>query len=121
MVNPVATSSRSAAAAKVSGPGRPKDLGKRAAILDAAMALFPSRGYDGVSMDAIAQSASVSKLTVYNHFADKESLLLGFLARERYLQLPPMPSGDHVVTAVYLGSSAHAGATEQMQLRVSAK
>jgi TetR/AcrR family transcriptional repressor of mexJK operon len=47
---------------------------KRAAILDAAMALFPSRGYEGVSMDAIAQSAGVSKLTVYNHFADKEAL-----------------------------------------------
>jgi TetR/AcrR family transcriptional repressor of mexJK operon len=55
-------------------PGRPKDMEKRAAVLEAAMALFPSRGYDGVSMDAIAQAAGVSKLTVYNHFADKESL-----------------------------------------------
>jgi len=55
-------------------PGRPKDMEKRAAVLDAAMALFPSRGYDGVSMDLIAQTAGVSKLTVYNHFADKESL-----------------------------------------------
>lgn len=55
-------------------PGRPKDMEKRAAILDAAMALFPSRGYDGVSMDAIAQQAGVSKLTLYSHFADKEAL-----------------------------------------------
>ena len=55
-------------------PGRPKDMEKRAAVLEAAMALFPARGYDGVSMDAIAQAAGVSKLTVYNHFADKESL-----------------------------------------------
>lgn len=55
-------------------PGRPKDMEKRAAVLDAAMVLFPSRGYDGVSMDAIAQAAGVSKLTVYNHFADKEAL-----------------------------------------------
>lgn len=47
---------------------------KRAAVLEAAMALFPARGYDGVSMDVIAQAAGVSKLTVYNHFADKESL-----------------------------------------------
>ena len=47
---------------------------KRAAILDAAMALFPRRGYDGVSVEAIAQSAGVSKLTVYSHFADKEAL-----------------------------------------------
>ena len=55
-------------------PGRPKDMEKRAAVLEAAMALFPERGYDGVSMDVIAQVAGVSKLTVYNHFADKESL-----------------------------------------------
>lgn len=55
-------------------PGRPKDPEKRAAILEAAMQLFPSRGYDGVSMDAIAQAAGVSKLTVYSHFEDKEAL-----------------------------------------------
>jgi TetR/AcrR family transcriptional regulator, mexJK operon transcriptional repressor len=55
-------------------PGRPKDPEKRAAILDAAQRLFPDRGYDGVSMDAIAQAAGVSKLTVYSHFDDKESL-----------------------------------------------
>ena len=47
---------------------------KRTAILESAMALFPPRGYDGVSMDAIAQHAGVSKLTVYSHFADKEAL-----------------------------------------------
>ena len=54
--------------------GRPKDMEKRASILEAAMALFPSRGYDGTSVEAIAQSAGVSKLTVYSHFADKETL-----------------------------------------------
>lgn len=57
-----------------SAPGRPKDPEKRAAILEAAICLFPARGYDGVSMDAIAQAAGVSKLTVYSHFEDKESL-----------------------------------------------
>ena len=38
------------------------------------MALFPDRGYDGTSVEAIAQAAGVSKLTVYSHFADKETL-----------------------------------------------
>ena len=55
-------------------PGRPKDMEKRAAIMDAAMLLFPSRGYDNTSVDAIAQAAGVSKLTVYSHFVDKEGL-----------------------------------------------
>jgi TetR/AcrR family transcriptional regulator, mexJK operon transcriptional repressor len=57
-----------------SGPGRPKDLAKRAAILDAAKALFAREGFAGVSMDRIAAEAGVSKLTVYSHFGDKESL-----------------------------------------------
>jgi len=36
--------------------------------------LFPSKGYDAVSMDAIAQAAGVSKLTLYSHFTDKDTL-----------------------------------------------
>ena len=64
----------SAPAPATPAPGRPKDMEKRTAVLEAAMALCPARGYDGVSMDAIAQAAGVSKLTVYSHFADKEAL-----------------------------------------------
>ncbi len=56
------------------GPGRPKDLAKRAAILDAAERMFLQHGYEGVSMDQIAAEAGVSKLTVYSHFGDKDTL-----------------------------------------------
>jgi TetR/AcrR family transcriptional regulator, mexJK operon transcriptional repressor len=47
---------------------------KRGAILGAATTLFLRNGYRGTSMDEIAALASVSKQTVYKHFADKESL-----------------------------------------------
>jgi len=60
--------------AKACGPGRPKDLEKRAAILQAAKRLFTTQGFDGTSMDAIAAAAGVSKLTVYSHYQDKERL-----------------------------------------------
>ena len=66
--------SSSPAIAKPNAPGRPKDPGKRAAILDAAKRLFVSLGFERVSMDQIAAEAGVSKLTVYSHFGDKESL-----------------------------------------------
>ncbi|MGY1408425.1 MULTISPECIES: TetR/AcrR family transcriptional regulator C-terminal domain-containing protein [unclassified Luteimonas] len=56
------------------GPGRPKDLAKRAAILDAAARMFTRLGFEGASMDQIAAEAGVSKLTVYSHFGDKEAL-----------------------------------------------
>ena len=55
--------------------GRPKDPAKRAAVLEAAQELFSELGFDGVSMDQIAQTAGVSNLTVYSHFGDKDGLL----------------------------------------------
>ena len=58
----------------LAGPGRPKDLAKRQAILDAAKSLFIRNGYIQTSMDAVAAEAGVSKLTVYSHFVDKETL-----------------------------------------------
>lgn len=61
-------------ASKPAGPGRPKDPEKRQAILDAAKRLFAGHGFDGSSMDAIAAEAGVSKLTVYSHFTDKDTL-----------------------------------------------
>ncbi len=76
------------AIAKSPGPGRPKDLGKRAAILDVAKRLFPIHGFDGVSMDQIAAEASVSKLTVYSHFGDKESLFVSAIGARCEEQMP---------------------------------
>ena len=58
------------------GPGRPKDLAKRAAILEAASRMFTQFGFEVASMDQIAAEAGVSKLTVYSHFGDKETLVV---------------------------------------------
>lgn len=76
------------AIAKSCGPGRPKDLEKRAAILDAAKRLFPHSGFEGTSMDAIAAEAGVSKLTVYSHFTDKETLFFAAIHARCEEQMP---------------------------------
>jgi TetR/AcrR family transcriptional repressor of mexJK operon len=55
-------------------PGRPKDAAKHAAILAAARALFARQPFDLVTMEAVAAQAAVSKMTVYSHFRDKETL-----------------------------------------------
>ncbi|WP_449284139.1 TetR/AcrR family transcriptional regulator [Luteimonas qiangzhengi] len=68
------SSAKKAVARPTASPGRPKDLAKRAAILEAAERLFLLHGFEGVSMDQIAAAAEVSKLTVYSHFGDKDSL-----------------------------------------------
>jgi AcrR family transcriptional regulator len=45
-------------------------------ILHAALALFSERGFQAASMDAIASEARVTKPTLYNHWADKEALMM---------------------------------------------
>ncbi|WP_411389899.1 TetR/AcrR family transcriptional regulator [Pseudomonas sp. MPB23] len=71
-------------------PGRPKDMAKRQAILEAAKILFLSNGYASTSMDAVALEAGVSKLTVYSHFTDKETLFTAAVVAKCEEQLPVM-------------------------------
>lgn len=44
-------------------------------ILDAALTLFGSNGYDATSINMIARKAGVSKGLIYNYFDSKEHLL----------------------------------------------
>ncbi|NYZ63409.1 TetR/AcrR family transcriptional regulator [Luteimonas deserti] len=74
--------------ARSAGPGRPKDLTKRAAILAAAERMFLQQGFEGVSMDQIAAEAGVSKLTVYSHFGDKDTLFTEAAAAYCEQQMP---------------------------------
>ena len=47
---------------------------KKQIILEAAIKVFCKNGFDASSMDKIAETAGVSKITVYNHFQSKENL-----------------------------------------------
>ena len=49
----------------------------RARILKASRQLFRSKGFDETTMEDVAAGAEVSKATLYNYFASKDSLLLG--------------------------------------------
>ncbi len=65
-------------------------------VLRAALDLFVERGIDASSMDAIAQTSGVSKATIYNHWANKEVLLLDVLLMVNGLDRDPedVDSGD---------------------------
>ena len=65
-------------------------------VLDAALGLFAERGIEATSMDAIAQSSGVSKATIYNHWSDKEALLLEVMLMVNGLNREPeeIDSGD---------------------------
>lgn len=49
---------------------------RRRHILEAAQRVFLREGYHGATMERVAEEAGVSKQTLYNYFADKESLFI---------------------------------------------
>jgi len=51
----------------------------REAVLEAAAEIFVERGFEGASIDQIAQRAGVSKPTIYSHFGGKEQLFTEIL------------------------------------------
>jgi AcrR family transcriptional regulator len=65
---------------------RPGPNQTRAAILDAARAAFAERGYDGVSIRAVAREAGVDPALVHRFYGSKEELFAAAMA------LPVSPS-----------------------------
>jgi AcrR family transcriptional regulator len=70
---------------------------RREQLLDAALELIVEAGYGGVSMEAVARRAGVTKPVVYGLFADRGELLRSLLEREEqraFAQLAAViPSG----------------------------
>ncbi|MCG7601575.1 TetR/AcrR family transcriptional regulator [Halomonas sp. McH1-25] len=50
-------------------------MSKRDDILSTALKLFNEHGYHAVGVDRIRDEAKVSKMTLYNHFSNKEKLV----------------------------------------------
>ncbi|HEX3981907.1 MAG TPA: helix-turn-helix domain-containing protein, partial [Acidimicrobiales bacterium] len=62
-------------AARTRAPrGEPGDTRER--ILDIALELFTTQGYDKTSLRQIAEQLGFSKAAIYYHFASKEDILL---------------------------------------------
>ena len=55
---------------------------RRHQLIDVARSIFAERGYEGTSIEEIAQRARVSKPVVYEHFGGKEGLYAVVVDRE---------------------------------------
>jgi len=53
---------------------RPKRESVRHRLLDAALAVFASRGFDSATLDQVAEAAGLTKGAIYSNFASKEDL-----------------------------------------------
>jgi AcrR family transcriptional regulator len=63
------------------GAGQTEDLSTRDRILDIALELFTSQGYERTSLRQIAERLGFSKAAIYYHFASKEDILLALHLR----------------------------------------
>jgi AcrR family transcriptional regulator len=66
-------------AAPARARGRPRSHEAHLAILQAALDLLAEGGYEGLSMEAVAQRAAVSKATVYRRWPSKPALVIDLL------------------------------------------
>ncbi len=73
--------------------GRPKDRSKDAAVLDATVRLLAEHGVAGTSINRVAATAGVSKVTVYTRWESKNALVGAALAHLRLGDVPE-PTGD---------------------------
>ncbi|MEU4602729.1 TetR/AcrR family transcriptional regulator [Kribbella sp. NPDC023972] len=73
--------------------GRPRDAGVEGRVLEAAMAEMRLRGYDGLSVDRVADRAGVAKTTIYRRWPSKAELVIAMIASLR-AAVPFEPSGD---------------------------
>src|ERR1700712_337188 len=64
------------------GRGRPRSFDPDVA-LDAAITLFWTKGYDGVSLDDIGAAMGLARPSIYRAFGSKDQLFLKALSRYR--------------------------------------
>ena len=60
---------------------------RREQLIDAALEVILERGYGGVSIEAIAREAGITRPVVYDHFPDLNRLLHAVIEREERIAL----------------------------------
>ncbi|TYB41117.1 TetR family transcriptional regulator [Actinomadura chibensis] len=76
----------------------------RLALLDAALDLFLSQGYEETTIDEIVAAVEVSQRTFFRYFATKEDVITGTLSEhDRLLKeaLAARPAGERPFTALF--------------------
>lgn len=109
------------AATTVKPHPRPRVAGDRESqILDAALALLATSGYDRLTMDAVAAAAKASKATLYRRWERKADLVIDALTRGK-----DAPNLDAVDTGSFRGdliamACNHGGINDERVLAVMA-
>ncbi len=100
---------------------RPRIEGDREAeILDAALEILASAGYDRLTMDAVATAAKASKATLYRRWDTKAELVVDALSKSKGApQLPPVDTGSLRGDLMAVACN-HGGISDERSLAVMA-
>jgi AcrR family transcriptional regulator len=92
--------------------GRPRDPGAEERILTAAATEIQQRGYDGFSVERIAEQAGVAKTTLYRRWPTKAQLVIALIGRLRS-DVPFEPTGRprHDLTRLVTAIAANLAGT----------
>jgi AcrR family transcriptional regulator len=71
-------------------PTREEAARRDARLLEVAVRLFMENGYDGTSMDAVAEAAGIGKPTLYSRYRDKRDLFEAVLTERIEQWLSPL-------------------------------
>jgi AcrR family transcriptional regulator len=95
--------------ASVTKPTRLTGPQRREQILDVTMAMVGERGFHGISIDAIARRAEITRPVVYGHFDNMADLLRALVEREgaraveQLMELLPRPDSAESPRDLLLG------------------
>lgn len=76
------------------GPGRPRDVGRDQAILDATLAILQEQGYRGLTIEGVAVRAGVGRPTIYRRWPSKPALVVAALVQSARLAIPAVDTGS---------------------------
>ncbi|HZP06563.1 MAG TPA: TetR/AcrR family transcriptional regulator [Terracidiphilus sp.] len=101
---------------------RPRSSEAHQKVLRAALALFCERGIEATSMDAIARASGVSKATIYNHWHDRDALLMEVMEMIHGLDRTPeeFDSGDLLTDLTWILTRKPPGEFEAERTRLTA-
>lgn len=83
-------------------PGRPRSQESEDSILKTTLEILAERGYQGLTIDAVASEAKVSKSTIYRRWSSKEALVLAAFDRTPNLDLPDTGSVERDIVTLLM-------------------
>ena len=80
--------------------GRPRSSSADEAILSAAIDVFAERGYEGLTVETVAERAGVAKTTIYRRYPNKGELVHAALHHAQDAE-PPAPYTDSLAEDLF--------------------